>query len=77
MRIVIMGPKGAGKSTVGKAFADHVGLPCVDTDTLIDRLDKSVENPDYDGKWLDDYRQAKFISSRLRRQNHASGTLNR
>jgi thioredoxin-related protein len=38
-----------------------------DTDALIDRLDKSVENPDYDGKWLDDYRQAKFISSRLRR----------
>jgi thioredoxin-related protein len=38
-----------------------------DTDPLIERLDKAVENPDYDGKWLDDFRQAKFISNRLRR----------
>ncbi len=39
MKIVIMGPKGAGKSTVGAAFAAHVGLPCVDTDTLIEDID--------------------------------------
>lgn len=38
MKIVIMGPKGAGKSTVGAAFAVHAGLPCVDTDTLIEDL---------------------------------------
>ena len=38
-----------------------------DTDPLIERLDKAVENPDYDGKWLDDFRQARFISNRLRR----------
>lgn len=39
MKIVIMGPKGAGKSTVGKAFADIASLPCVDTDTLIEDID--------------------------------------
>jgi thioredoxin-related protein len=38
-----------------------------DTDPLIERLDSFVENPDYDGKWLDDYRLAKFISNRLKR----------
>jgi chorismate synthase len=40
MKIVILGPKGAGKSTVGKAFADHSGLPLVDTDKLIEALDE-------------------------------------
>lgn len=39
MKIVIMGPKGAGKSTVGQAFAEHVQLPCVDTDVLIEDID--------------------------------------
>jgi thioredoxin-related protein len=38
-----------------------------DTDPLIERLDKAVENPDYDGKWLDDFPQARFIANRLRR----------
>jgi len=34
-----MGPKGAGKSTVGAAFAAACGLPCHDTDTLIEAID--------------------------------------
>ncbi len=38
MKIVLMGPKGAGKSTVGKALAEWLGLPCVDTDALIESL---------------------------------------
>lgn len=39
MKIVIMGPKGAGKSTVGQAFAKHTGLPAIDTDALIEAAD--------------------------------------
>lgn len=39
MKIVIMGPKGAGKSTVGRAFAELTGLPCVDTDAQIEAAD--------------------------------------
>lgn len=39
MKIVILGPKGAGKSTVGAAFAEQSGLPLVDTDRLIEERD--------------------------------------
>lgn len=39
MKIVIMGPKGAGKSTVGQALAEQIQLPWVDTDTLIEDID--------------------------------------
>ena len=39
MKIVIMGPKGAGKSTVGRAFAELTGLTCVDTDAQIEAAD--------------------------------------
>lgn len=39
MNIVIMGPKGAGKSTVGAALAEKLGRPWVDTDRLIEKLD--------------------------------------
>jgi chorismate synthase len=39
MNIVLMGPKGAGKSTVGQAFAARAGIPCVDTDALIEAAD--------------------------------------
>jgi len=33
---VIVGPPGAGKSTVGQAVADLLGVPFVDTDNLIE-----------------------------------------
>jgi len=36
MNIVFMGPKGSGKSTLGKAFAALHGLKCHDTDHLIE-----------------------------------------
>ncbi|MBI2424141.1 MAG: chorismate synthase [Candidatus Hydrogenedentes bacterium] len=36
MNIVIMGPKGAGKSTVGAALAELLGVPIADTDALIE-----------------------------------------
>ena len=39
MNIVLMGPKGAGKSTVGQAFAARAGIPCVDTDAHIEAAD--------------------------------------
>mgnify|MGYP001340289783 FL=1 len=39
MNIVIMGPKGAGKSTVGQRFAERAGLPWLETDRLIEDLD--------------------------------------
>lgn len=39
MKIVVMGPKGAGKSTVGRAFAEQAGIPCIDTDALIESAD--------------------------------------
>ena len=38
-----------------------------DIDPLIERLDKNVSNPDYSGAWLDDWRQATFISTRLKK----------
>ncbi|MBI1319371.1 MAG: chorismate synthase [Candidatus Hydrogenedens sp.] len=34
-----MGPKGAGKSTVGRLFAEAVGLPVLDTDALVEERD--------------------------------------
>ncbi|WP_246136582.1 shikimate kinase [Leekyejoonella antrihumi] len=34
-RVILIGPPGAGKSTVGAMVADRLGLPFVDTDALI------------------------------------------
>lgn len=39
MNIVMMGPKGAGKTTVGIALAQKLGRPWVDTDRIIEELD--------------------------------------
>ncbi len=36
MKIVLAGPKGAGKSSVAKVLAQLLGLPAVETDTLIE-----------------------------------------
>jgi len=41
MNIVIMGPKGAGKSTIGQRFAERIGLPWLETDRIIEDLDAS------------------------------------
>lgn len=42
-RIVLIGPPGAGKSTVGKALADHLSLEFLDTDDLIEQsVGKSI-----------------------------------
>ena len=38
MNIVILGPKGAGKSTVGKALAERIGWDSVDTDRQIEAV---------------------------------------
>ncbi len=38
MNIVIMGQKGAGKSTVGAMLSELIGLPCHDTDRIIEAL---------------------------------------
>jgi len=35
-RLILIGAPGSGKSTVGKALANHLGLPFVDTDALIE-----------------------------------------
>jgi shikimate kinase len=36
-RLVLIGPPGAGKSTVGKALADHLAVEFSDTDALIEQ----------------------------------------
>lgn len=41
MNILIMGPKGAGKSTIGQRFAQRIGLPWLETDRIIEELDAS------------------------------------
>ena len=38
-----------------------------DVDPIVEKLEKNISNPDYSGAWLDDWRQANFISSRLKR----------
>lgn len=38
MNIVIMGPKGAGKSSTGRLLAEKTGCPVIDTDTLTEDL---------------------------------------
>lgn len=44
MNIIVMGPKGAGKSTVGRALAEKLGRPWVDTDHMIEELDGKNRN---------------------------------
>lgn len=39
MKIVVMGPKGAGKSSVGQALADTLGVRALDTDRMIEAID--------------------------------------
>lgn len=36
MKVVLVGPRGAGKSTVGRLLADRLGLPFADTDALVE-----------------------------------------
>lgn len=38
MKIVIAGPKGSGKSALGRELVDRIELPIIETDTLIERL---------------------------------------
>ena len=33
---ILIGPPGAGKSTVGKALARHIGVAFVDSDNLVE-----------------------------------------
>ena len=41
--IVLVGFMGAGKSTVGRALADRLGLPFLDSDTVIEeRAGRSI-----------------------------------
>jgi shikimate kinase len=35
--VVLIGPRGAGKSTVAKALAGRLGLPLFDTDAIVER----------------------------------------
>ncbi|MEZ6078736.1 MAG: shikimate kinase [Pirellulaceae bacterium] len=37
MHIYLMGYRGSGKSSVGRRLAERLGLPVVDTDTLIEK----------------------------------------
>ena len=38
MNIIIIGPKGAGKSTIGAALAQTLQLPIADTDKTIEEI---------------------------------------
>lgn len=45
VRMVLVGPMGAGKSAVGTALADQLGLACFDSDQLFVRVHGPI--PDY------------------------------
>ena len=38
MKIIISGPKGCGKSTVGKRIAEEIGVPFYETDEMIESM---------------------------------------
>lgn len=38
MNIVIMGPKGAGKSSIGRIVAEETGFQTIETDTLVEKI---------------------------------------
>ena len=38
MKIVLIGYRGTGKTTVGRLVADHLGLPFLDTDAMVEAL---------------------------------------
>ena len=61
MKIVFIGPKGAGKSTLGSAFADRSGLQLVDTDALIEGIYRD--------------RQAQSLTCRQIFQEHGEATF--
>lgn len=59
VKLIVMGPTGSGKSTVGKAVASKLGLPYVDGDSLqpqanIEKLASGLPLSDHDRKlWVD------------------------
>ncbi|MHC4237605.1 MAG: shikimate kinase, partial [Planctomycetota bacterium] len=44
MKIVISGPKGAGKSSVAAVLSKKLGLPAIETDLLIEDAFESHQN---------------------------------
>ena len=49
MNIVIIGPKGSGKTTVGAALAKRLDLPCIETDQLVEEIytEQHDKSPSY------------------------------
>ena len=45
MKIVIAGPKGSGKSTLGKALSDLIGITAIETDRMIEERYEEMTGP--------------------------------
>lgn len=59
VKLIVVGPTGAGKSTVGKAVASKLGLPYIDGDSLqpksnIEKIARGIPLSDQDrNRWVD------------------------
>ena len=59
-QFILMGPPGAGKSTVGKALARHLGLRFVDTDIVIEEKSAMKISDIFISKGEDFFREVEF-----------------
>ena len=52
MKVALIGPRGAGKSTVAQALAREAGVPCVDTDQrIVERTGRAISELFADGSF--------------------------
>lgn len=61
--VVVSGLPGAGKSTIGRAVAGQLQLPCLDKDDFLDRLLDSSSNTQMERSALSRNADAMFIES--------------
>ena len=62
MHIYLMGYRGSGKSTVGRRLADRLGLPVVDTDTVIEAAAGQSIREIFAGEGEDGFRQREQLA---------------
>ena len=76
MNIVLTGPMGSGKTTVGKKLAESINMKFVDTDQLIEKKSKMNSNEIFSKYGEKKYRtwEEKIIIELLKFDNHVIST---
>jgi adenylate kinase len=82
MNLIVLGPPGAGKGTVGKLIADHFGIPIISTGDLLrkeaaDRTSIGIKAKGYmdQGEYVPDEIVMQIIRDRLKKEDCRKGFI--